>query len=63
MVFSGTWKDGPITIDFLEKGATVNSTYYSQLRRQNSPYWMTLIYIYIHIYIYIYIYVYVCMYI
>ena len=31
---------GPITIDFLEKDATVNSASYSQLKllRQNSPY-------------------------
>ena len=29
---------GPITIDFLEKGATVNNISYCQLLRQNSPY-------------------------
>ena len=29
---------GPITIDFLEKGAVVNSASYCQLIRQNLPY-------------------------
>ena len=29
---------GPITIDVLEKGATVNSTSYCQLDKQNLPY-------------------------
>ena len=29
---------GPITIDFLEKGATVNFASYCQLLRHNSPY-------------------------
>ena len=29
---------GPITIDFLEKGTTVNSASYGQVLRQNSPY-------------------------
>ena len=29
---------GPITIDFFEKGAAVNSTSYSALFRQNPPY-------------------------
>ena len=31
---------GPIAIDFLEKGAPVNSTFFCQLLRQNSPYLM-----------------------
>ena len=34
--FSGTWKDP--SLDFFEKGATINSCFYCQLSRQNSPY-------------------------
>ena len=39
----------PITLDFLEKGATVNSVSNCQLLY--FIYWMTLVYIYIYIYI------------
>ena len=34
-----------ITIDFLEKGATISSASYCQLLGQNSLYWMTLIFL------------------
>ena len=46
---------GTITIDFLEKDTTVNSTSYCQLLRQKSPYSPNDIRIYIYIYIYIHI--------
>ena len=29
---------GPITVDFLEKGTTVNGAFHCQLLKQNSPY-------------------------
>ena len=51
----------PITIDFREKAATVNSTSYCQLLRQNSPYLLNDLHAYacvgvcVCIYIYIYI--------
>ena len=44
---------GPNTIDFFEKGATVNSAFYYQLLRKNSPYSLNVSHIYIYIYIYI----------
>ena len=43
---------GSITIDFLEKGTTVNSISYGQLLRQNSLYLLNVPLIYIYIYIY-----------
>ena len=36
----------PITVDFLEKGATVNSASYCQLLGENSPYLLNGSYIY-----------------
>ena len=39
---------GPITIDFFEKGASVNSASYCQLLRQNSPYLLNDLHIYKH---------------
>ena len=44
----------PITKDYLDKDATVNSTSYCQLFRHNSSYLLNNLYIYIYIYIYIY---------
>ena len=42
--------EGPIIIDFLEKGITVNSASYYHLFRQNSTYLLNNPYTYIYIY-------------
>ena len=51
---------GSIIIDFIVKGATVNSAYYCQLLRKKLHYLLNDPRVYIYIYIYIYIFVCVC---
>ena len=54
---------GAITIDFLEKGATVNNVSYGQFFRQNLPYLLndSPIYVRFCVCVWVRIYVYVCM--
>ena len=47
-MLTGIWDmKGPITMNYLEKGATVNSAYYCQLLRQYFPFFDEWLYNYI----------------